>query len=413
MCITSLTANAQSSWYELSTGIDVTINDLEFINADTGFAVGDGGTLIRTFNGGAKWETVDAGVASNLSGIAFVDATTLILVGEGGLVLRSTDLGTNWDVITIDNVDYDLHDADFHLDSGRGVICGETESIITSDDGGLTWTIQDDGWMMFYRRAEMVNELQAQTYGSNSVWQSLIGFTTDWDYWDFSWFSVMTTPGVGETGHARDGYFFGEEDGFIIGFIDRAGMGFGFLAPHYDWYDDFWPATEFPYPLEGIDFQGDHGVMAGGNYNGIGYITESHDRGITWNEVPVPTEDVTFTKVQMIGTTGYIGGESGTILKLDDAVGMTDRAVNETVLFNYPNPAAGNTSVIYDLPEAGHVSLTLYDAGGRVVSDLYNGRQNAGRHQVEVPTGDLKPGIYLYILTTDKVSRTGKMTLVR
>lgn len=414
MTVACLSVSGQSSWYVTQTGIDQDINDLEFVNSEIGLAVADSGVLIRTTNGGATWELIDLGVTSDLLGVGFADQNTVIVVGEGSLVKRSTDQGKNWSDVVIDNVAYGLCDVDFDMLTGKGVIGGHTESIITSDDKGQTWTIQDDGWTEWYRRVQMVNGMQAQTYGKNYVGQSLIGFTNDWDYWDFSWFYVTYSPGVGESGNARDGYFFGEEDGFIIGYTVKPGFyAVGFLAPYYDWYNDFWPATEFPYALEGIDFQGDYGIMVGGDYNGTGYITESHDRGLTWTEVPVVTHDVTFTKVQLVGTTGYIGGEAGTILKMDGFTGAAEPKREETVLYNYPNPARENTQIVYELVRAGQVTLELHDASGRLVRTLHDGNQEAGLHRVDVNTAGLMPGIYIYTLETGTRASTGKMTVVR
>ncbi|OGU70247.1 MAG: hypothetical protein A3H45_12145 [Ignavibacteria bacterium RIFCSPLOWO2_02_FULL_55_14] len=47
----------------------------------------------------------------------------------------------------------------------------------------------------------------------------------------------------------------------------------------------------------------------------------------------------------------------------------------------YPNPFNPSTTIVMDLPEGGVVSLKIFDALGRQVSNLLDGFVSAGRHQ--------------------------------
>ena len=65
------------------------------------------------------------------------------------------------------------------------------------------------------------------------------------------------------------------------------------------------------------------------------------------------------------------------------------------VLHNpYPNPFNPTTTIRYDLPEAGRVSLIIYDILGRKVAVAVDSWQEAGAHEVvwsaaDIPSGDL------------------------
>jgi hypothetical protein len=63
-----------------------------------------------------------------------------------------------------------------------------------------------------------------------------------------------------------------------------------------------------------------------------------------------------------------------------------------------PNPARGQVSVALALPEAGTLTLTLYDVLGRAVAVLHDGAMEAGSQRL---TGDLRalaPGVYRLVL---------------
>ena len=85
---------------------------------------------------------------------------------------------------------------------------------------------------------------------------------------------------------------------------------------------------------------------------------------------------------------------------------------------NYPNPFNPVTKLRYDLPENGHVNITIYDMLGREVKTLINQTQDAGyRSIIWDATNDYgKPvsaGIYLYHIQAREYMRTKKMVLLK
>lgn len=78
-----------------------------------------------------------------------------------------------------------------------------------------------------------------------------------------------------------------------------------------------------------------------------------------------------------------------------------------------PNPFSRRTTLSYGVPKAGNVVLTLADASGRPVKVLAHGRREAGRYAVSLESCDLSAGVYFYTLTTEGLSLTRKLTVVR
>lgn len=80
---------------------------------------------------------------------------------------------------------------------------------------------------------------------------------------------------------------------------------------------------------------------------------------------------------------------------------------------NYPNPFNPTTVVMYDLPNAGRVSLRVYDTLGQEVATLVDGYRDAGHHVASFDARNLASGVYYYTLKAGEFSSTGKMTMAK
>jgi agmatine/peptidylarginine deiminase len=79
----------------------------------------------------------------------------------------------------------------------------------------------------------------------------------------------------------------------------------------------------------------------------------------------------------------------------------------------YPNPFNPTTVISYQLPDASHVQLVVYDISGRLVTELVNGMRDAGIHEVTFDATGLASGIYLYRMEAGKFETSGKMVLMK
>ena len=80
---------------------------------------------------------------------------------------------------------------------------------------------------------------------------------------------------------------------------------------------------------------------------------------------------------------------------------------------NYPNPFNPETVISYNLPEAGLVTLKVYDILGNEIVTLVNETKQEGIHKITFDASNLPSGTYLYRLISGKFSETKKMILLR
>jgi len=80
---------------------------------------------------------------------------------------------------------------------------------------------------------------------------------------------------------------------------------------------------------------------------------------------------------------------------------------------NYPNPFNPSTTITYILPANSHVTLTVYNTLGQLVTTLVNQDERAGAHDVRWNAGNAASGIYFYRLNAGSVTETKKMILAK
>ncbi len=80
---------------------------------------------------------------------------------------------------------------------------------------------------------------------------------------------------------------------------------------------------------------------------------------------------------------------------------------------NYPNPFNPSTTIKWQMPEAGNVTLKIYDVLGREVTTLINEELTVGNHKTAFDASQLSSGIYFYQLKAGSFVQTKKMILIK
>jgi len=85
---------------------------------------------------------------------------------------------------------------------------------------------------------------------------------------------------------------------------------------------------------------------------------------------------------------------------------------------NYPNPFNPTTTIRFDLPTSGFVTLKIYNIRGELVRTLIQTRKNAGSHVIQWDGKDdigksLSSGVYFYKLSMNDFNATRKLLLIK
>ncbi|MBR9975206.1 MAG: T9SS type A sorting domain-containing protein [Bacteroidetes bacterium] len=80
----------------------------------------------------------------------------------------------------------------------------------------------------------------------------------------------------------------------------------------------------------------------------------------------------------------------------------------------YPNPvaAARQTVVPFTLEKAGHVTVRVYDAQGRLLRTVLDEHREAGTQQATISAAGLRPGPYFYELRSGSTREVRKMVVI-
>jgi hypothetical protein len=83
------------------------------------------------------------------------------------------------------------------------------------------------------------------------------------------------------------------------------------------------------------------------------------------------------------------------------------------LLPNYPNPFNPTTTIEFNLPKAGEVSLNIFNILGEEVTTLHSGQLLPGHHSFKWDAFHLPSGVYVYRLEVEDYVQTRKMILLR
>ncbi|MCD6380285.1 hypothetical protein J7M07_07575 [bacterium] len=228
-------------------------NNVFFVDRDTGWLVGQEGTVARTTDGGKNWKGSKVDNV-NFLGVYFMNSSCGWIVGEKGKIYRTENGGMNWNLVVFNGYPGDnLHGVKF-MNKSLGFVLGD-HGVYRTDDGGVNWqnnwipVVQDrNAWGMSVidssrafllgsRFNEADPEIMYKTEDSGKSWATVEGtnfsilrgvFTIYFVNADTGWGGgsvLLKTEDGGKTwvsqqdgpAEIRDFFFKGKMMGFAVG----------------------------------------------------------------------------------------------------------------------------------------------------------------------------------------------------
>jgi len=341
--ILSLHLTLQAQWVEINPpGNGDNYTSVVFPTKDTGYAVGLGGSIIKTTDGGNNWtlQLQLPSIAGPIWDVCFTDANTGFAVGGGSIKLKTTNGGIKWDTIpTLPALTY--ISVCFPTKNTGYILPMSDTSTYKTTDGGNTWIKQPN----------LISGSAAN--GAIYFTDSLTGYvasggiakTTDGGN---SWVMQDSSGYYGSTEYFTSICFSAPDTGYAVayyGSIYKTVNGGNHwikqvtgTSPHTSLYSVFFTSTNV-------------GYAAGGDaINGApNRIFKTTDGGANWVQQTTPSNnmDLLFSLFFTKPDTGYALGIGGTILKTVNG-GFTDinqiHSLNSTITI-YPNPVQNTLNI--------------------------------------------------------------------
>ncbi len=327
--------------------------------------------IFRSADSSATWTQVTAGMppAPWVNALAVCGTTDFAGMTEDG-VYRSTDNGTTWSAA---NTGMASHYVLSLAVSGTTIFAGTSGfsgvgGVRRSTDNGTSWTTVNSGLPAY-------SYVYALAVSGTDLFAGIISY-------DENTSGVFLSTNMGES-------------------WSRVSTGL--------------PAQSGALAVSGSAIFA--GVGIPGDNGGIFY---SADNGASWTAVNTGLPASSFVSALAVsGSYLYAGTWTGTWKRplTEMVTGVENFTTDVPTQFqleqNYPNPFNPTTTIAYQLPTAGTVSLAVYDVLGREVARLVNEMKQPGSYNALWDASSFPSGMYFYRLVAGGFVQTKRLVILK
>ncbi|MBK9332394.1 MAG: T9SS type A sorting domain-containing protein [Ignavibacteria bacterium] len=141
-----------------------------------------------------------------------------------------------------------------------------------------------------------------------------------------------------------------------------------------------------------------------GNVTGNGTSAVSHSYSYTDRNIETGNYNYRLKQIDFNGNFEYFNLSNEVIIGIPSKYDLSQ---------NYPNPFNPSTTISYEIPVDGAVSLKIFDMSGKEVMSLVDGVKNAGYYSINFNAANLSSGIYFYSLSANDFTSVKKMMLIK
>ncbi len=449
------TTDGGESWTPGFAPYAFSIRDVEGAG-DTVIALGTGSHMIRSVDFGNTWEIFGNKPPSSIYGLQFVNGKGYSLTRNSDLIENADGTGLEWNFKS----SYGLWDATamFFVSDQIGFVHKENQYIVKTTDAGNSW--YDVLGPVNFSSRNKVGGIDFPDNNTGYAWMSLLDYST---YHVFkstdageTWNNIWTAAGPGSI--SGNMAFFDAQTGFIAG-PDT------WLQVTADGGTSWNGATitGLPAGYENRDFEDvavvdqntawlagngllikttdkgsswnivDHGINdIDSNFNAIafdnlnegivaefnGTVLRTTDGGTSWiKDESLKDQYIIYKAAYNEAGKAFVGSSDGYIIGYDVISGIRIKSTALPAKFelsqNYPNPFNPSTKIKFSIAEQNNYKLKVFDNLGQEIGSPVNGELKPGVYEVNFDGSLLSSGVYYYQLSSDQITLTRKMILIK
>lgn len=338
-------------WIEQNSGTTENLNKVKFVSADTGYIVGDNGTMLKTIDGGNTWNPLNIGSSENLTSVCFLD-NEIGFVSGAGFISKTDDGGITWETL---NLNITPLSEIYFIDSSIGFI-GTANTIYKTIDGGDNW---DEAELMNVNEFNQIYEIEfitnttgyalngigiLKTVDGGQVWTQKI----DDSHPDYNGANILTSFEIinEDIAHFGSPYYVG-----LYTTLDGL-ESMSFKGIHTS--DIEFPSSEIGFAIDGISPLN---------------VIKTIDGGDNWSPIFSEENDNILTDIHFFDeNNGWVIGWNGTIFHTTNGGLLTtdiDKKLETRQIQIYPNPAKYELNIKSDIDFTKKVkSIKLYNNNG-------------------------------------------------
>jgi photosystem II stability/assembly factor-like uncharacterized protein len=346
--------------------------------------------VLKTNNGGSTWTQINNGInaATELKSIIFTSENIGWAVGTGGVILNTTNGGQSW-VSQSSGTTKDINSVFFVNDSvGWAIVSAGTNpstdpaSILNTRNGGALWTVAYT-YPSFYNSPLntlfFINENLGWAVGGGSVTKLTNSGNT------------VTRADFGINTNFRDVYFADAANGWVVG---DNGQVFVSSDSGTTWTQQVSGMTR---NLLGIHFTSQtEGWVVGAGTSGAGpVLLHTTNGGANWTTITLTTTSFGLIDVLFLPSgKGWAVGSQGRIYTYNSTPSNVEPILSKDISV-YPNPFDNLANISF--PENGIYNIQVVDMTGRLIYTAQVSDQN-----LQLNTSSWAAGMYRLNISNEK-----------
>lgn len=415
----SMLFSQQNIWEPVGEPIGGNTFTVLAIDNDDNIYAGTYFDFFKSTNNGDEWTSIYNGyyvtsIVFNSQGEMFIGT------GAGGGIFKSLDKGETWIHLNDSLISYSISDLDIN-NSGHLFAAIRGRGMYLSTDNGENWeeiinglTYYNSVDVLYIPKTGPIIDYIFVSVSELTTFSSIFRSSNNGENWEQMNFSdVWLWPTA----------FISSSTGVIfLGLVDTAphsssGAIFKSVNSGYNWTSAGSGARTTALIMDKNEF-----VYAGtfpGQWGWCQGIIRTTNGGDSWES---------FNSGLASGSCGFVlgcnsegilfaGTETGFYRTIESTTDVTEYEQiipTEFTLFqNFPNPFNPSTTIKYNLPQSGNVTLKIYDLLGSEVTTLIDEEKLAGSYESNFDGSELSSGTYFYSLQSGDFIDTKKMILIK